>query len=313
MSNNLDLSQVAENQNQKFQTINDKGGELDAAITELFEADVSSGNVTVTAAQYRRAILIKATGAATSGRTVTLQAIKRLVLLANFSTTDSVDFILGSATITVPAAADAANPGAVLAYTDGTTNGLYAVASGSGGGGGDFIDLDDVPSAYTGHGGKRVKVNSGATGLEFAADTIGDIDDVSLTSLTQGQMLRRNGSNQWVNEDTPYLLSMFIPGTHGNGALMAQHVFDRDVSFPVDLASSQGYSQVTATASTTLDVQKNGADIGTITFTNAGDTATFVLAGGATFAAGDRLAIINENPADSTLADLSITLRGKRV
>jgi hypothetical protein len=31
-----------------------------------------------------------------------------------------------------------------------------------------------------------------------------------------------------------------------------------------------------------------------------------------TFAAGDRLAIINENPADATLADLSITFLGER-
>jgi hypothetical protein len=37
------------------------------------------------------------------------------------------------------------------------------------------------------------------------------------------------------------------------------------------------------------------------------------VAGGAeTFAAGDRLAIINEDPADATLADLSITFLGKR-
>ena len=37
-------------------------------------------------------------------------------------------------------------------------------------------------------------------------------------------------------------------------------------------------------------------------------------AGGAakTFAAGDRLAIINEDPADAALADLSITFLGKR-
>ena len=34
--------------------------------------------------------------------------------------------------------------------------------------------------------------------------------------------------------------------------------------------------------------------------------------GAETFAAGDRLAIINENPADATLADLSITFLGKR-
>jgi hypothetical protein len=41
---------------------------------------------------------------------------------------------------------------------------------------------------------------------------------------------------------------------------------------------------------------------------------TFATAGGGaeTFAAGDRLAIINQNPADATLADLSITFLGKR-
>jgi hypothetical protein len=43
-------------------------------------------------------------------------------------------------------------------------------------------------------------------------------------------------------------------------------------------------------------------------------TGTFATAGGGaeTFAAGDRLALINENPADATLADLSITFLGKR-
>jgi hypothetical protein len=37
------------------------------------------------------------------------------------------------------------------------------------------------------------------------------------------------------------------------------------------------------------------------------------VAGGAeTFAAGDRLAIISENPADATLANISITFKGTR-
>jgi hypothetical protein len=62
-----------------------------------------------------------------------------------------------------------------------------------------------------------------------------------------------------------------------------------------------------------LDILKNGSEVGTITFTDAGNTAAFALAGGATFTAGDRLAIVNQDPADATLADLSITLRGRRV
>jgi hypothetical protein len=62
-----------------------------------------------------------------------------------------------------------------------------------------------------------------------------------------------------------------------------------------------------------LDVHRNGSPIGTITFGTGVSAGTFATAGGAeTFAAGDRLAIINEDPADATLADLSITFLGKR-
>jgi hypothetical protein len=136
MSNNLNLSQVAAAQNQKEVTINDQAAQLDAALTEQFEADVSDGNVALAAEQYRRAIWIKAVGAATSGRTVTLQAIKRLIAIANFSTTDSVDFIVGSATITLAPAVSATQPTALVAYTDGTANGLYPIGSADDGGGG---------------------------------------------------------------------------------------------------------------------------------------------------------------------------------
>ena len=63
-----------------------------------------------------------------------------------------------------------------------------------------------------------------------------------------------------------------------------------------------------------LDVHRNGSPIGTITFGIGASAGTFATAGGGaeTFAAGDRLAIINEDPADATLADLSITFLGKR-
>jgi hypothetical protein len=47
--------------------------------------------------------------------------------------------------------------------------------------------------------------------------TIDDIGDVVITAAASGQMLRFNGSS-WVNEDSPYDVGMFIPGTHGNGA-----------------------------------------------------------------------------------------------
>jgi hypothetical protein len=165
MSNNLDLAQVAPSQNNKEVTINDQGGQLDAALTEQFVADVSAGNVALTAEQYRRAMHIKATGAATAGRTVTLQAIKKFSIISNTSTTDSVAFVLGTATITLAAAPSATQPTMAVIYTDGTANGLYQVSSGVGGGGVDEID---------------------------------ELVDVLLFSLMNGDILQFNGLN-WVN------------------------------------------------------------------------------------------------------------------
>jgi hypothetical protein len=106
--------------------------------------------------------------------------------------------------------------------------------------------------------------------------------------------------------------AMFLPGTRGSGALMAQIVFPRTATFPAAFAGSQAYAQVPATASTTLDVQHNEVNIGSITFGAGSGTASFSLAADTTFAPGDRLAIVNQDPADATLADLSITLKGSR-
>jgi hypothetical protein len=61
-----------------------------------------------------------------------------------------------------------------------------------------------------------------------------------------------------------------------------------------------------------LDVQKNGSNVGTVTFAAAGSTPTFALASAASFAAGDRLGIVNEDPADATLAGVSLTFAGTR-
>ena len=85
-------------------------------------------------------------------------------------------------------------------------------------------------------------------------------------------------------------------------------------SFADDFAGARAYAGVSATAETVLDVHRNGSPIGTITFGTGASAGTFATAGGGaeTFAAGDRLAIINEDPADATLADLSITFLGKR-
>ncbi len=56
---------------------------------------------------------------------------------------------------------------------------------------------------------------------------ISTFGDVVITGAAPGQMLRFNGSS-WVNEETPYDLSYFLPGTYSSGALMAQVVLAAD-------------------------------------------------------------------------------------
>jgi hypothetical protein len=89
--------------------------------------------------------------------------------------------------------------------------------------------------------------------------------------------------------------------------LLAEIVLARPVDFPAGFSGSTGYARVTATGEILLDVQKNASNIGTVTFAAASTTPTFALASATSFAAGDRLAILNEDPADATLAGVCLT------
>ena len=63
-----------------------------------------------------------------------------------------------------------------------------------------------------------------------------------------------------------------------------------------------------------LDVEKNGAVVGTITIAATGQTGAFATSGGGAVSCspGDRLAVVNQNPADASLADISITFKCTR-
>lgn len=126
MSNNLGLDQVAENQANKEVTINTMAGQLDAALTERFQVDVSAGNVTVTNLQYRRNASLEIINATTAGRDVTLPAIKRTItILSASANTQNVNIKRGTTTIVVA-------PGqAIIVFSDGTANGLSTIFTSS--------------------------------------------------------------------------------------------------------------------------------------------------------------------------------------
>jgi hypothetical protein len=121
MSNNLQAQRLASGQNNKYITANDMSESLDAALTDLSALDFTAGNIVLTAAQYVVALAFKALNVA-SGRTLTLQAIRKQSIIWN-SGANALTVILGSTSVTVQPAVR------VMVYTDGTTDGLYVLAT----------------------------------------------------------------------------------------------------------------------------------------------------------------------------------------
>ncbi len=129
MSNNLNIVQMTTSQAQKETTHNDANAQLDAAITETYDADVSAGNVTLSSAQFRGAVRFLVEGAATSGRELILPAVKHMFLVtADVGNTDPITVVKGTTTF------DLDPDDTAIFYTDGTADGLVQVAGGGGGG-----------------------------------------------------------------------------------------------------------------------------------------------------------------------------------
>jgi hypothetical protein len=106
----------------------------------------------------------------------------------------------------------------------------------------------------------------------------------------------------------PYDLSLSISGAPANNAKVLIFRADRAYQIPINLTGSQAGADTAATASTVFTLYKNGVSIGTITFAASGTTGTFAFAAAVSFAIGDKLTIQNQATADTTLADISITI-----
>lgn len=188
MSNNLDLTQVAESQDNADVAINDKGGELDAALTESLAVDVTSGNATVTSSDYRRAVRLLVSGASVA-RQVTLPAVKRAIMVeADAANSDDITVVRGATSFTL-------SPGsASWFFTDGTTDGLSQIG-GAGGGGSQPFDLGIYLLTKPGAGAVVLRFNavrsfdlpSGLSGSLFTAE----VASTGTATFT----LKKNGSS----------------------------------------------------------------------------------------------------------------------
>jgi hypothetical protein len=164
-----------------------------------------------------------------------------------------------------------------------------------------------VHNATAGGFAVTVKTTAGAgiavdSGLHDTAVVYCDGTDVVAISM----------GNSGGDDIGPYDLGVYFPGQPGAGATLLQLVAPRAFTLPAGLTGSQGYAGTAPTAQADLDIHKNGASIGTITFAASASTATFSFASEVTFAAGDRLAVIAPGSQDASLANVSITFKGTR-
>lgn len=121
MSNNLNLDQLTTGQASKEATINNATGQLDAALTETMALDFTSADITISAANYERHLQFTFTNTGTHHQ-LTLLAQKKLSLFSNNSG-NLVTIVLGTTTLSLPDGQQ------MLAYTDGTANGLSSAAA----------------------------------------------------------------------------------------------------------------------------------------------------------------------------------------
>lgn len=87
-------------------------------------------------------------------------------------------------------------------------------------------------------------------------------------------------------------------------------VANRAFTLPANLVGSIATTSIAATGSTAFSLQKNGTQIGGITYAAGATTGTLALTAATSFAPGDLLTLIAPSQIDATLADFQFTLAG---
>ena len=113
-----------------------------------------------------------------------------------------------------------------------------------------------------------------------------------------------------LGEFGPYRAAQWVRGTPGVGELLYRFRVPETSTLLPDLLGCSAQADTAATASAVLSVRRNGSQVGTITFAAAGTVATLATTSNAAqaFAANDFLDVVAPNPADATLADITLSL-----
>lgn len=171
----LNLPTMTSGQSAKENTFNQAIQFLEAAMNEVQTLDFSSGDVTVTLTDAQRYKLFSCTSVS-APRNLNLPSCKRDLVIDNTSGVNDVTIVRGSDNYVVEAGeivGVVVNSGTLRVYFD----------SAAGAGSINFTALGDVPSSYSGHSLKVVRVKADETGLEFVAAGAGISDFVDLSDV----------------------------------------------------------------------------------------------------------------------------------
>lgn len=148
-----------------------------------------------------------------------------------------------------------------------------------------------------------------ATAFNAGSLTIGD---VTLTSNNGELVINGEGlaAAAGTGEGIPYDVASYTAGKPSASEKVVALKVVTAFGVSADLAGSAFVSGVAATGNTVFSVKKNGVQFTTITFAAASTTGTAGACSATTFAAGDVLTIEAPATADSTLADIMISVKG---
>jgi hypothetical protein len=121
---------------------------------------------------------------------------------------------------------------------------------------------------------------------------------------------RKDAAWEAVPGITRIALSFFAGGTLLANEVLYRYQATEGFTIPAGMTGSLGSSGTAATATPALSIKKNGASVGTATWSAAGTTATLAMASPTAMVAGDILTVVAPASPDATLADVSLTMLG---
>jgi hypothetical protein len=178
--------------------------------------------------------------------------------------------------------AGAAN-GQVLIYNSANAAWEPGTVSGGGGGGGSstLVGLTDTPTNYAGAGGYFVKVNSGASAIEFVADPgyLTDLTSFTTTDLTEGTnqyftdaradaRIAAAGINALSDVDTSGVSSDDVLKYNGSAWVAGTVSTDLSANTTTDLAEGTNLYYTTARANTDIDARLTSTGVTGAKITN---------------------------------------------